>query len=221
MGSACSVQPAAGFTFVELLIAALMISIMFLGLATHLSGGLQVWHRVTETAESLQQQRIAMEQLQRELVSAILYDRRSASYGEEPGLLPSLAFDHETLRWITVASTAPQQPARLRFVTYACGEHEGQSGLWRTSQSIGEAKSQQPATPQRLFPGCEALSLRYAFLPPGDSTELEWHDQWPEPEQQLPRLMAISIRLSSGRTLQRLVMIPSGQLKPWEETPPS
>ena len=210
-----------GFTFVELLIAALMISIMFLGLAAHLSGGLRVWHRVTEATESLQQQRMAMERLQREMVNAILYDARTESYGEQPGLLPSLAFDHDALRWITVAVTTPQQPARLRVVTYACTEHEGQSGLWRTSQSIGEARSQQAPTPQLVLPGCEVLSLRYAFLAPGDSTDLEWHDQWPDPEKKLPRLIMISIRLKSGRPLQRLVMISSGVLEPFEDTPSS
>jgi len=210
-----------GFTFVELLIAALMISIMFLGLTTHLGGGVQVWRRVTETSESLQRQRMALERLQRELTSALLYDRRAESYGEQPGLLPSLAFEEDTLRWIMVGVTQPQQPARVRFVTYACGQHEGQWGLWRTSQSIGEARSRQAPTPQLVLPECETLSLRYAFLPQEESAPLEWQTRWPDPEKALPRLIILSMHLTSGHQLQRLVMIPSGALKPQPVESPS
>jgi len=205
---------AGGFTFVELLIASVMISIMFLGLTTHLAGGMRVWHRVTETSESLQRQRMALERLQRELAGAIVYDRRPESYGEQSGVLPSLAFEEDALRWISVVATQARQPARVRMLSYTCGQREGERGLRRTSQSIGEARSQQAPASQLVLPECETLSLRYAFLPQDESAPLEWDTRWPDPEKEgLPRLMAVSIELTSGRRIQQIVMIPSGVLK--------
>ena len=90
--------------------------------------------------------------------------------------------------------------------------------LWRTSQLVGEARAKvSPPTPELILKGCEALDIRYAYLPPDQSNPLEWHDEWRDAYKELPRLMDVSVSLPSGR-LQRMFSIPIGVLK--QKNPP-
>ena len=210
-----------GFTFVELLIAASMMSILYVGLSAHLRGGLTVWRRATEATQTLQQRSVALDRLERDLANAIVYDTREASYGSEVGQLPPPEFGADRLAWFTVTAAAGSQPARVQAVTYSCGPVDGVPGLWRTTRSVGEARAGRPPQRRRLLPDCEALSVRYAYLPATESDPLEWRAEWKTPELELPRLVEVSIRLASGERLTRVYAIPAGVLKSYEEPPAS
>ncbi|MEK7424510.1 MAG: prepilin-type N-terminal cleavage/methylation domain-containing protein, partial [Actinomycetota bacterium] len=183
-----------GFTFVELLIAATMMSVLFVGLGTHLRGGIAIWRRATTTTETLQRQRVALDRLERDLAHTILYDLRPAAYGPEDGKLPPLQFTSSALAWVTLSLDAQQLPA-VRFVMYECGEVEGTPGLWRTSRSIRDARARREARPERVLPECEGLSFQYAYLPADASMPLEWHDLWLEPERSVPSLVRVSVQV--------------------------
>ena len=200
----------------ELLIAATMMSVLFVGLVAHLQGGVAVWRRTTETAQRLQRRRVALDRLERDAARAIVYDERDASYGTEPGLLPAPQFTGTELRWFTVAPASGQSLPAVRFVTYACEESGAAPGRWlvRTSQSLGDARAKRPTTPELLVPGCETLSLRYATQPSDPSSRLAWIAPWPDPQKRLPRLIELSIRFSSGDRITRMVAIAPGHLSP-------
>ncbi len=208
-----------GFTFVELIIASVMLAILFVGLASHLRGGVMVWHRTTEIAEALQQQRVALNRLDTELVNAVIYDMRSDAYDStDDKKLPSLIFESSKLRWITVVSGTSPQFSTVRVVSYRSDTHNDQRGLWRTSQSLAQARvhSEEPV-PELVLPGCDALSMQYAYLSPSDPEALEWHDSWSEPPYKaVPRLISYSLRLTSGRVLQHIMTIPIGTLAKWD-----
>ena len=216
---ASSLQPPAssGFTFVELLIAATMISVLIVGLAAHLRGGIIVWQRATQTTETLQRQRVALGRLERELASAIVYDERDAVYGPEEGKLPWPEFGAHELQWFTVVPSTKKLPT-VQFITYECKQVGETSGLWRTSQSIGEARAKTPQpTPELVLAGCEALNVRYAYLPSEQSKPLEWHEDWKDAYKELPRLVSAAVVLPSG-TLQHVFSIPVGVLR--QKSPP-
>ena len=209
-----------GFTFVELLIAATMMSVLFVGLGSHLRAGIAVWQRATQTTETLQRHRVALDRLERDLANAVAYDAREQAYGSEPGKLHPPQFDASELHWFTVEPATREKPSVVRFVTYACREEGGVSGLWRTSQSLGEVRAQRAATPALLLPDCGQFALRYAYLPAEESAPLEWYAQWrPDPKKELPRLVELSVT-AAGRQTRRVCFIPTGVLKPFEETPP-
>ena len=200
-----------GFTFVELLLAATIMSLLFVGLGSHLRGGIMVWQRATETVESLQQQRVALDTLETDLANAILYDPR-----ETAALTHAFAADE--LQFITVRPTTPQRLGEVLFVTYRCESVDGgPPGLWRSSLPAGEALAGLQATSKLLVPACDALSVAYAYLPAAGEGPLEWHDAWDDPTR-LPRLVAVTAAFASGRTLRRLILIPAGALKLWEPT---
>ena len=214
--SECGVRNC-GFTFVELLIAATMTSVMFVGVGTHLRGGLTVWRRATETAQMLRRERVALDRLSRDLANAVIYDPRLQAYGEEEGTLPLPAFEAERLSCFTVAAATRERLPSIRFVRYRCEPDGVQAGLWRSSQSLGEARARLDPARERLLPECGRLSFRYGVLPAGTSADpppLEWRDSWTGAEQRLPRLVEVQVRLPSGRRLRRVIEIPVGTSAP-------
>lgn len=213
----------AGLTFAELLIASLMMSILFIGLGSHLRGGILVWQRATKTSEALQQQRVALERLARDLRGGFVYSQELA-YGAAPKL-PAPRFEADRARWFTRQSATARQPGQIRLVEYYCGVQGAVQGLWRTTWSISEARTDTfRPTPELLVAGCEALSVRYAYLPPGSVAPslamFEWHGQWNEPKQ-LPQLLEVSMQRAHGGTIRQLFSIPAGMLKPFEQAPAS
>ena len=196
-----------GLTLVETLVAVTTMSVLFTGLAAHLRGGVMVWHRATTTVESLKRQRRALDQLARDLASAIVYETAHTE-ALDARLLS------EEARWVTVRPTTPQGPGRVEVVTYRCAQVEGVPGLWRTRQAVGEALAGREATSELLAPSCEELSFRYAYLPETGTGPLVWQDTWQDRER-LPRLIAVTFRVEPGREIRRIIGIPSGVLKPW------
>ena len=196
---------------VELLVATTMMSVLFVGLGTHLRGGIAVWHRATGTTEQLQRQRVAFDRLERDLANALIYDERPSSYGSEPGLLPLPTLAHDSLGWFTVAP-APGAPGAqaVRLVTYACGDAGGAAGLWRTSRSLGDARAGRPPARDRLLPDCARLSVRYATPSANPEEPMEWKTEWLSAYRSLPRFVEVSLDLASGRRLTHLFAIPIG-----------
>ncbi len=197
-----------GFTLVELLIAAAMISVLFVGLGAHLRGGITLWLRSTQTVEGLQRQRVALDRLERDLANAVVYG----------GALPVLESDGKRMVWATIEPAGREQPARLRIVAYECAERGGVQGLWRGSQTASEALAQAEASPVLLLPQCEALTFRYAYQPAAPSEPLVWEGSWGQTDH-LPKLIEITL-MRSGRTVSRTVEIPSGVLEPLEPPAP-
>jgi prepilin-type N-terminal cleavage/methylation domain-containing protein len=199
-----------GFTLVELLIAATMMSVLFIGLGSHLRGGITVWRQTTQRVEALQRQRIALDRLERDLANGIVYDSRDEAYGVEAGKLPLPAFTSASLAWYTVSSAG--KPPSVRFVTYACESPDGAPGLWRTSQSVGEARTHREPAHERLLPDCEALQVRYAYAPVDESAPLEWQPVWLFGEE-LPRLIEVTVRRTAAEQTTRVMAIPHGSFE--------
>lgn len=205
-----------GFTLVELLIAATMIAVLFVGIAAHLRGGLTVWRRATDHGEAAQRMRVALDRLERDVAHAIVYDDRKEQYGAE-GLLPVPRFGPDELRFFTQAVTRSGYPPSVRLVTYRCDPLSATPGLWRASQAIAEARGSVAAAPEAMLPECAELSLRYAFQL-GESSEapsvLEWRPTWPDDPNEplrLPRLIEVTLRSAAGRVARRIIAMPVGQ----------
>ena len=188
-----------------------MMSVLFLGLGAHLRGGLTVWHRATEQGEALQRRRAAIDRLERDLANALVHDTREEAYGAGVGKLPAPSFGEEALASFTIERVPDGLPA-VRFVTYRCDERDGTTGLWRASQSLGEARAKLEPAAELLLDGCTALSLRYGRPRPEDPTALEWVSWGETGGLELPRLIRVSLSLHGGGRLQRVYTIPSGVL---------
>lgn len=188
-----------------------MMSILFVGLGAQLRGGLIVWRQSTLRGEAVQQRRAAFDRLEQDLANTFVYDNRPEAYGEEPGKLPALQFGEEALALFTVERMSGGLPA-VRIVTYRCEEREGTAGLWRTSQSIGEARAKLEPEAALLLGGCSALSLRYAQRRTAGSGALEWGPLAAADTLVLPRLIRVSLELSGGGRMEHVCAVPAGVL---------
>ena len=215
----CQARVRRGFTLVELLLAATLISILFVGLGAHLRGGITVWRRTTQVGEQLQRQRVALTRLERDLANAIRYDDRETAYGDTLGLLPPIQFAADTLAWVTIVPTSRQGSSAVRFLTYQCTRVDDVPGLWRTSQSLGEARARREPVFELFLPDCEELSLRYAALPSTPNDPLSWGAWESDLAAGLPRFVEVTIRLGSGAEIMRTVGIPIGSGQPGEAPP--
>jgi len=205
-----------GFTLVELLIAATMMSVLFVGLGSHLRGGIQVWRQTTQRVDALQRERVALDRLERDLANGIVYDSRDEAYGVEAGKLPLPQFTSTSLAWYTVSSAV--KPPSVRFVSYTCESWEQTAGLWRASQSLSEARTLSEPVRELLLPECETLRVSYAYLPLDESAALEWREEWLFAKE-LPRLIEVTVHRTAGHDVTRVMTIPHGSLKPAQ--PPS
>jgi len=190
-----------------------MLSVLFIGLGSHLRGGIMVWRQATQTAEALQRERVALDRLERDLANAMVYED-----AREDAPLPEPAFGSSELRWVTVQHDR-QDGQVVRLVSYRCTAEGGAQGLWRTSQTIGDARAGVTPVPRLVLAGCAAMRLRYAYRSAeGTTAPIEWLPEWRYPED-LPQLIDVTVQLESGRESQRLMAIPQGSFKQAAETP--
>ncbi len=205
-----------GLTFIELIIAATMTSVLFMGLGAHLRGGVQVWRRTTQTSEALQQRRIALDRIERDLANAFVLDEKPGAYGDTAGQLPAQEFGSSRLAWFTI------EEDRVKFVTYECLDHDHDevTDLLRTSQFIGQARAKSTAiVPEVVLPHCESLKVRFAYMLGAEGNRLTWSESWQgDPNKKkvvLPRLIEVTI-ISEGQESSRVCAVPVGLLRELE-----
>jgi len=195
----------AGLTFVELLMAATLCSILMVGLVGHLRGGVAAWRRTTEATEELQWARGTFERLRQDLANAVMLDARP-----EAPLKPS--FTSEGMQFHLVRPASPPVAGSARGVTGGSG---GATVEW-VSYRVGPAPNGQGTALIRqgevLWPGVRALSVRYGSLSSGGSA-LTWVSSWPDATK-LPKLIELTIDVEGASQLRQVVVIPSGTLQP-------
>lgn len=196
-----------GFTFVELLLAATMLSVLFVGLGAHLRSGVLVWHKTSTALEALQRHRVALDRLGNDVANAVLFADAAV---DAP--LPVQEFGQTELRLLSAARGYGPRAPSLRYVTYRCGDEEAGTGLWRTSLTLAQARMNETPEPQRLLEGCTELRLRYGYA---GAEGIEWRDGWPSPDQ-LPQLIEAELAFGEAAPLRHVLTIPSGTLQPAE-----
>ena len=217
-----------GLTFVELLLAVTMVAILFVGLGTHLRGGIVVWQRVTQSTQARQGVRMAIERMNRDLTGAFIFDDHPEAYATQTewALAPA-ELNNDSIAVYTAASRQWDEPSSVRRVSYWCGRVGEQTGLWRSSWSVAQVRAKKGPDPELILADCEGLSLKYAYLrsddPDRQSEPVEWHTAWQETPKFLPRLIDVTLTVAgrpspqgsaaARRTLETIMMVPVGVLK--------
>lgn len=218
-----------GLTFVELLIAVLMVSILFVGLSTHLRAGMTVWERVTQSTEMRQREQAGLQRLEKDLANAFVLDDRPSAYSPPTGeTLSPASFTSASLAFYSAPSRDSFYGAPVQFLTYWCGAIGDRSGLWRQRWSIDQSRAKQGGAPELILPECERVVFSYAYLPSSDparqSEPLDWRSNWLDSPAALPRLIQMEMTLAervkrrstattANRTLKYFLLVPAGVLK--------
>lgn len=224
-----------GLTFVELLIAVMMVAILFVGLSTHLRAGMTVWERVTQSTDMRQRERASIARLERDLANAFVFDERASAYGPGDGLLSPPALTNTSIAFYSVPTREALNQTPAQYLVYWAGSIGNQSGLWRQRWTIDQSRAKRGADPELILPECEGIRFSYAYLRSEDASQqsqpLDWQSSWQETPKALPRLVGVEFKLAERqrirgvtttvhRTLQRVALIPAGVLRaPQQSTP--
>ena len=204
-----------GLTFVELLMAATIFSILMVGLSTHLRGGIVAWRRATVTIDELQQRRMALERLTQDLANGVVVETRPDS---------PVAFGPEALAFYTVQPVRgmSQDNARVWLVTYHLQQTAETKALVRQAQTIRQAQARLEPQTTQLLAHVERLTIRYGSLPEGNEPQIVWRTSWDD-RSQFPQLLEMTVELNGPpilpRTIRAVVVAPSGSLKLTEAGP--
>ena len=197
-----------GLTLIELLIAITIFAMLGVGLSSHLRAATLVWRRAIQELEVAQELRVAVAQLERDLVNATPFD-------DSGKWTPASTFAHQELRWYARRTGLHEQdPASIRYVRYA---RNADGALTRVTLTPQEAHAGTAThEPEILMRHVSSFEVRYALIEPGDEgPSLQWYDEWPQATL-LPGLVEIQLSLSNaagGRQIDRMIHIPGGTLQ--------
>ena len=208
-------RQARGLTFVELLMAATIFSILLVGVSGHLRGTVMAWRRATSTVEQLQQTRVALDRLGEDLANAFVFEATET-------WTPLALFAAGQLQFYTVRQgrTGAEGDRGVRFVTYALEPEDEALSLVRTSRTAQEAAWDLPTPPQSLLRPIQSLSIRYAALMEveggQETSQLEWLTDWQDPTK-LPKLVEVTVELGGSaavpQRVRQVFVIPHGSLE--------
>lgn len=202
-------------TFVELLMAATMFSILAVGFSAHLRGGVLAWRRATSTLERLQEIRVAYDRLGSDLTNAIVFDPSGVWQ-------PEMAFGTDVLRFYTVQRRwrEGRQGGTVDVVRYALDADRDGQALSRSVQSVQAAAADEPIQADRLLGGVASWRVRYGYaadtVGEGATAPVVWREEWDHAAAALPKLIEITIELADRTagisSIRRVVMLPQGRL---------
>ena len=201
---------ARGLTLVELLMAVTIFALLTVGLSAHLRGAAVAWRRTIHETEALQRLRVAVEQLERDLANATLFDGGGQ-------WTPAPVFERERLAWYARRpGLRENDPASLRYVDYHLDASSGT--LMRTTLPVQMAHAALSTEPDALLRGVTSMSVRYALAQPSadGSGAVQWVDQWTQ-EGRLPGLVEVEWQVEdeagARRRIRRTIHVPSGTLQ--------
>ena len=199
-----------GLTFVELLVASLIFSLLLVGLTGHLRGGLTAWRRSVTTMDDLERVDALLNQCTQDFANAVLLDARP-----DAPLRPLFTADAVHMASIVRSRGPSGAGTDVQWITYAVGDQPQGRRLLRSAQPLQAAIAGEPPAWQPLPAEMEQLAVRYGYLSATSGTEVEWRPSWDDAAH-LPRLVEVTLQRSTmtlrPQVLRRLLVIPGGAL---------
>jgi len=183
-----------GFTFIELLVATLIFSLVSFSVYLSFSVGIRAWRKGEEGYKIRQEARYLLGRISREMRSA-LNSKSIMFYGESNN--------------ISFCKTANG----LFKVSYEFDKKE--QAVYRVLKTYRENALGQPGTRSRLASGISGFKLQYSYK---NAEKIDWQDIWKEESGAPPFGVKISLTYnqsgaSQPAVISKTVLIPSGILK--------
>lgn len=189
----------AGFTFIELLIAMLIFSLVSISIYLSFNVGIRAWQKGEGSYRSRQEVRYLLGMVSRELRNAV--NSQVIIFSGRP----------DSLSFCRAANG-------LFRVTYEFDD--GEKAAYRVLQTYKENASGGAGARSRLASGISGIKFQYSYKKDG---KLVWGDSWQEDYKAVPFGVKVFLTLNPGGsaeplTVSRTVLIPTGTLKD-EEVP--
>ncbi len=194
-----------GFTFIELLIALTIFSIIAASIYYTLNAGIKVWQRGNILIGENQRMRIFFDAISKDIRNAISFSGIPSEWTEE-----SVSF--HTIIDVSSATKPHREPVRR---IYYFDDKKGELKRARVIQK--EGFDEKYVDEEVLLDNLEDVGFEYAYE---SGEEYEWKDEWEfedEDEDIIPRGVKIKVKLKNGaedkeKTFEKIVFIPISKL---------
>lgn len=194
-----------GFTFLELLIAVTIFSVVAVAIYSSFNVGIRAWGKTEGSYKIRQEARHAFDTLERDLRRAIKFTLKDP---ENP-LVEIDSFEGSSSRF---SFWRPREEGVFK-VTYLFDKEA--KALYYLSQPYKEALTGAEGVKSLLASGVSGLKVKYAYL---DGDEVIWQDDWRDKEHGIPMGVKAALSYNSDKEGQTVefddtVFIPTGVIK--------
>ncbi|MBN2097661.1 MAG: prepilin-type N-terminal cleavage/methylation domain-containing protein [Candidatus Omnitrophica bacterium] len=191
-----------GLTFVELMLAASIFAVLAVAVYSAFSTGISAWRSAQQAQNLLQDLRLSLDQISRDLENAVLY------YPEEEGKI-NFVGEPNSISFYSLVDNFRSQLVypELKKITYSL---DGEV-LKRWEQSLAQAlqETQEEDSFDQMLTQVAGLEFFYRY---GQEDELNWQQSW-NAQQSIPQGAQIKLTLTGeeGLAYTKFVFIPIGK----------
>jgi prepilin-type N-terminal cleavage/methylation domain-containing protein len=199
----------AGFTLIEFLVAAMLMSVVAIGVTNVFRRSLQLWQRTEEEMRLQSEVRGVMDLIGREFRRAIDVPGIAWSSGEGGAVFSTLG----EARRQTGAPTL-----RILKVTYGLVERENIRVLIRREEDLTSGEGRALPRDTLLTSHPTRIEWYYAYVSGRAHEAIRWEKEWKD-SGSIPGGVRIRLTLvddkGTSRTFSRTLLDPVRELKPW------
>ena len=198
----------AGFTFIELMLAASIFAIVALAIYSTFGSGISVWKKTEKTQNLYQDIRLVLNKMAYDLENAVLY-----SEPEEEEELSNFAGERNEISFFTIVDVFQKLPTHQQLRRIAYSLDESTRMLLRQEltypESVQEAYEKEP---EEIAAHISNLTFFYYYENKDDEPPYEWMDSW-DPAQGIPQGVKIELEVEAEEELifTKYVFIPTGK----------
>jgi len=189
------------FTFIELLIAVTIFSIIASSVYSVFSAGIRVWLRTNPIVEGNQAMRILFNTASLDLKNAVIYTDTGANFKGEPKRISFMTL---------IDASGDETPSHMEIARVVYCFDRDTKIIKRLAAAKDEGLDETKARGQEFLRGVkeEDLGFEYCYKEsyPGAEFAYKWKDAWQD-ETKIPR----GVRIKLGE-FKKVIFIPTGEL---------
>ncbi|MBL7156751.1 MAG: prepilin-type N-terminal cleavage/methylation domain-containing protein [Candidatus Omnitrophica bacterium] len=203
------------FTFIELLVALTIFSIIAASIYYTFNAGIRIWQRGNSIIEDNQRLRIFFDAVSKDMQNAAANFAREADFSiEYEWLNDSVAFP-------SVINIYDNNVISRELAKVAYRFDNANGKLTRIQATLKDGFSESGGEEETLLEGLKSLAFEYCYESPVAEGEYEWRDEW-EFDDKIPRGVKIKLTLKdelreTEKTFENIILIPTGKLGKEEE----
>ena len=189
-----------GFTFIELIIAALIMTIVVVSIYSAFNVGIKAW-RKGSTGQGFQKTRLGLLKFQKELKSSFFFSnapfKGSASEMTFPSVISESGRD------------------KIYIINYYAAQDKdtGAKNLMKRKILFEDKRIKEKEGFAELVFSADSISFQYAYRLNNGSKGFEWRDTWEEDQGKMPSGVKISFKLKNEDEIySKTMFIPQGEL---------
>ncbi len=189
-----------GFTFIELIIAALIMAVVVIFIYSAFSVGIKAW-RKGSAGQRFQKTRIGLLKFQKELKSSFFFSSEPFKGSASEIVFPSLVSEGGR--------------DKIYIINYYAAQDKdaGARNLMKRKMLFEGNRIKEEEGFNELVFSADSISFQYAYRLNSGSKGFEWRDTWGEAQGKMPSGVRISFKLKDEDEIySKTMFIPQGEL---------